>query len=392
MSISHHISDALQRASWIRQMFEKGQQLKEEFGADQVFDFSLGNPVLEPPREVFHCLMDLLKDGQPGMHRYMPNGGFPAVRDYIARQLRHDWQLDFQLHDIVMSVGAGGGINCVFKSLLNPGDEVVTPVPFFVEYGFYAQNHGGALIKAATDNEFQLNMEAMEKAITFRTKVVIINSPNNPTGVVYSQESLDQLGELLKRKEQEHGHDIYLLSDEPYRHILFDGLKPASIFKSYHNSILVTSHSKDLGLAGERIGFIAVSPNLKHLESVRNALVFSTRVLGFVNAPALMQRMLPLVGDARVEVGVYQDLRDYIHHELNQMGLQAVRPQGAFYIFPKAPIEDDVDFVHQAQNHRVLLVPGSGFGLPGHFRLAYCTSKEAVEGGMAKLRELMKKY
>ena len=293
MTIAAPIAKSLQRASWIRQMFEAGARLKQQYGADQVFDFSLGNPILEPPPKVHETLHALLDDPAPGNHRYMPNGGFTAVREYLASELKEEQDLPFVTADVVLCVGAGGGLNVVAKALLEPGDEVVALAPYFVEYGFYVQNHGGVLTVARTQQEdFLPDLEALEAVMTPKTRAIIVNSPNNPTGVVYSQEVLDDLGSWLRTQEQRFGHPIYLIADEPYRKLLFDEVTNGSVLKAHPHSILITSHSKDLGLAGERIGYIALHPEVPDRALWQEALVFTNRILGFVNAPALMQRAL----------------------------------------------------------------------------------------------------
>lgn len=393
MTIATSIADSLQRASWIRQMFEAGARLKQEFGADQVFDFSLGNPILEPPAQVHQTLHRLLDDPQPGQHRYMPNGGFPAVRQYLAEELRAEQGLPFVGEDIVLCVGAGGGLNVIFKALLQPGDEVIALAPYFVEYGFYVQNHGGVLRVAKTRAEdFLPDLEALEAVMTAKTRAIIINSPNNPTGVVYSQEVLNELGDWLQRQEARFGQPIYLIADEPYRKLLFDGALNGSVLQAHPHSLLVTSHSKDLGLAGERIGYIALHPGVPDRHLWQEALVFTNRILGFVNAPALMQRALPQLKGVQVDIAFYQQLRDQICDVMDEVGIRYVRPQGAFYLFPQALEADDVAFVRRAQQERVLLVPGSGFGWPGGFRLSYCCPASVIEGSREPLRRLTASY
>ena len=390
MTISHSIREIMQKGSWIRQMFEEGSRLKALHGSENVFDFSLGNPIIEPPQEVHIELLNLINKPQSGMHRYMPNKGFPETCEYVANIMRHETGYAFAREDIVMCVGAGGGLNVVFKALLEPGDEVLTLAPFFVEYSAYARNHGGLLTTANTNSEFQPDLSSVEEKMNEKTKIVLINSPNNPTGTVYSQQTLDALGQLMFAKEKEFGHPIYLVSDDIYRYLVFDGLTNSNAFLSYKNSILVNSHSKDLGLPGERIGYIAVHPEISERQELREALVFCNRILGFVNAPAMMQKVLPRLGNARVDVLVYQKLRDKFLSMLKELGFEAVKPQGAFYIFPKSPDPDDVSFVKRAQQENILLVPGSGFGGPGHFRISLCCDPDTIDNsypGFEKLAE-----
>ena len=392
MTISHSIREVMQKGSWIRQMFEEGTRLKALHGAENVFDFSLGNPILEPPQEVHIELSNLLNNPQSGMHRYMPNAGFPETREYVAGIMSQETGYTFESEDVVMSVGAGGGLNVVFKALLEPGDEVLTLAPYFVEYGAYVRNHGGLLTTAKTTSEFQPDLSSIEENLKEKTKIVLINSPNNPTGVVYSQQILDSLGQLLLAKEKEFGHSIYLVSDDIYRYLIFDGLTNSNAFLSYQNSILVNSHSKDLGLPGERIGYIAVHPEVSERQELREALVFCNRILGFVNAPAMMQKILPRLGNARVDVSFYEKLRDKFLSMLNELGFEAVKPQGAFYVFPKSPDPDDVGFVKRAQKEKILLVPGSGFGGPGHFRISLCCGPDTIERSRAGFEHLAEFY
>ncbi|MBC8258681.1 MAG: pyridoxal phosphate-dependent aminotransferase [SAR324 cluster bacterium] len=392
MAIADSIRESMERGSWIRQMFEAGAQLKAKFGAENVFDFSLGNPILEPPEEVHQQLLKLLENPEKGMHRYMPNAGFPETREFVAEIMQTETKLPFQSGDVVMCVGAGGGLNVVLKTLLNPGDEVLALAPYFVEYGSYVNNHGGNLSVVNTTADFQPDLAAIEDKLNPRTKAVIINSPNNPTGAVYPQEILDQLGELLKRKSLEFGHVIYLISDDIYRYLVFDGLTNSNAFLSYSNSILVNSHSKDLGLPGERIGYIAVHPEIAEREELQQALVLCNRILGFVNAPAMMQKILPLIGNARVDISVYEKSRNRIFSMITELGFEAIKPQGAFYIFPKSPEEDDVAFVKRAQEENILLVPGTGFGGPGHFRISLCCSTETIDNSRAGFKRLADYY
>ncbi len=392
MTISHSIREIMQKGSWIRQMFEEGTRLKALHGVENVFDFSLGNPILEPPQEVHIELLNLLNNPQSGMHRYMPNKGFHETCEYVADIMRHETGYPFESEDVVMCVGAGGGLNVVFKALLEPGDEVLTLAPFFVEYGAYARNHGGLLTTASTNSEFQPDLSSVEEKMNERTKIVLINSPNNPTGTVYSQQTLDAMGQLLFAKEKEFGHPIYLVSDDIYRYLVFDGLTNSNAFLSYKNSILVNSHSKDLGLPGERIGYIAVHPEVSGRQELREALVFCNRILGFVNAPAMMQKVLPRLGNARVDVLVYQKLRDKFLSMLKELGFEAVKPQGAFYIFPKSPDPDDVSFVKRAQQENILLVPGSGFGGPGHFRISLCCDPDTIDNSRPGFEHLAEYY
>lgn len=392
MAIAQSVKAMMEGTSWVREMFEKGRRLKEEYGEEAVFDFSLGNPLLEPPPEVHQTLIRLLEENQPGVHRYMPNAGFPATRSYIAQELTAEMGHAFETNDVVMCVGAGGGLNTLFKALLNPGEEVIVLAPFFIEYQVYAQNHGGVLKVAQTDASFQIDLEQIEQALTPQSKIVLVNSPNNPTGAVYSQESFDALGKLLAEKEKEYEHPIFLVSDDPYRFLLFDDLAPCNIFHSHTNAVLITSHSKDLGLPGERIGYIALHPQIEARLDLQNALAFTTRILGFVNAPALMQRVLPHLKGVKVSAEIYQNLRDIFCQGLKDLGFELVRPRGTFFIFPQSPIADDIAFVKDALSENILLAPGSGFGRTGHFRIAFCCTEKTIHRALPRFANLAQKY
>tara|TARA_Y100000588_G_scaffold394416_1_gene514816 strand:- start:236 stop:1417 length:1182 start_codon:yes stop_codon:yes gene_type:complete len=387
MSISKKVKRVMEEGSWIRKMFEEGVKLKEEFGENNVFDLSLGNPVIEPPEEFRDELKRIANSDELGTHRYMPNAGYSDTRIAIASQLKSETGLNFTENNIIMTCGAGGALNVVMKSLLDPGDEVVIFAPYFVEYIFYADNHGGMCRVVPPDPNFLPDFDVFEKIITPRTRIVLINTPNNPTGVVYSEKVLARLAEIIHAKENEFGIQISLVSDEPYRKILFDGLDYPQVFRYHKNSVVATSHSKDLGLPGERIGFIAVNPSYFCVEELLNGLVFCNRTLGFVNAPALMQRIVANLQTITINVRQYESKRDFMYSNLVDIGYEIVRPQGAFYMFPKAPINDDVRFVKNLGKHRVLVVPGSGFGLPGYFRIAYCTDDETLRRSLDGFRE-----
>ena len=392
MPISNRVKTGLERGSWIRKMFEEGDRLKAKLGADNVYDFSLGNPFGEPPEEFLNELKSLVNNPTPGMHRYMPNAGFVETREAIAKVLAEDSGMDFKWNNIVMTCGAGGGLNVVLKTLIDPGDEVIVLTPFFVEYRFYIDNHGGVCREVPTDKKFDIDLERLNQAITSKTRAIIINSPNNPTGVVYSLKSLEGLAGLLRKKEKELGTVVYVVSDEPYKKLVYDGIYPPNVFKLIDNSIAVTSHSKDISIPGERIGYIAVNPIAADLQDLMNGLTFCNRIIGFVNAPALMQRVVARLQKVCVNVNDYQEKRDLFYNSLTEMGYQMVKPQGAFYLFPKSPIEDDVAFVREAQKKNILIVPGSGFGTPGYFRIAYCVEKKAIENSLQGFRELAKEH
>ena len=370
-------------------MFEEGERLRQEFGAEKIYDFTLGNPDVEPPAAFQRELLELAQNPLPGMHRYMNNAGYTETRSAVASKLSNDSGIDVTAGHIIMTCGAGGALNVVLKTILNPGEEVIILAPFFVEYKFYIDNHGGVPVEVWTNHEtFQLDIDAISKAITSKTRAILICSPNNPTGVIYPEESLRQLGAVLKKIHRDNGHLIYVISDEPYARIAFDGKQVPNIFPLVESSIIVTSHSKDLALPGERIGYLAANPRMDTAMQFMEGAVFSNRVLGFVNAPALMQRLVSKLQDESVNIADYQAKRDLLVGELSDMGFSMVKPDGAFYLFPKSPLADDVEFVKLAQKHHILLVPGAGFGAPGFFRIAYCVDIKMIERSLPAWRTL----
>ena len=392
MAISKKVSEFMENSSWIRKMFEEGIRLKKEFGEENVFDLSLGNPVIEPPQKVQDALVQAAKDTSPGLHRYMPNAGFQDVREAISKTISEECKIRLSATDLVMVCGAAGGLNITLKTLLDSGDEVLIFAPYFVEYLFYADNHGGKVVSVKTHDDFTLNFDALKNALNEKTKAVIINSPNNPTGVVYSREELKQLAKILKKHSDKLGRPVYLISDDPYKKITFDGVEAANILELYENSIYITSHSKDIALAGERIGFVAVHPKCEDAENLMAGLIFSNRVLGFVNAPALIQRVLKNVQGVTVNVEQYRKKRDFLYGELVRIGYEVVKPQGAFYFFPKSPIKDEVEFVNKLAEKKVLVVPGRGFGCPGYFRISYCLPDSVIEGSIPGFESAFKAY
>ena len=390
MSISKVIKETMKRSSWIRKMFEEGERMKAE--GKPVYDFSLGNPDLDPPPAFKKEWSKLLKDTPPGQHRYMTNNGYPQVRTDIADYLHQEYQLAFNNQDIVMTCGAAGGLNVILKSLLDHDDQVIIFSPFFVEYKFYIGNHGGSTVVCPTDDNFNISLDNLEQVINPKVKALIINSPNNPTGVVYSQETLKELGAFLEKKGREYNHEIYLISDEPYRKLIFDMDRCPSILPHYDNSIIITSHSKDLGLAGERIGYVAISPLCANREEIFAAATFANRTLGFVNAPATMQKIVGKIQDASVDAEIYRKKRDKLLSSLRQAGYNCITPQGAFYLFPQVPVGDDIAFVKHLQSYRILTVPGSGFGRGGFFRIAFCVDDAVIEGSFPGFAEAIKTF
>jgi aspartate aminotransferase len=391
MSVAKRIEYSINNASLIRKMFEEGLKRKAELGEENVFDFSLGNPNLEPPAGFKDVLKKLINDPAPGRHGYMPNAGYESTRQAVADFLSRSNRAVFSAGDVVMTVGAGGGLNVILKTLLDPGDEVIIPSPYFMEYNFYLENHQGLPRIVPTARDFSLDLKAMEDAVCERTKAVLINSPNNPTGRVYTKQELAGLGKMLDKCSRKLGRTIYLISDEPYRKLVYEGIEVPGIFEIYSESIMSTSFSKDLSLPGERIGYVAVNPAIREKYTITAGLILSNRILGFVNAPALMQRAIPSLLDESVDISFYQRNRDMLCEPLESFGYEFIKPQGAFYLFPETPVKDDVEFVSMLKDENILTVPGSAFGCPGHFRIAYCTSASVIERSLPGFERAMKK-
>lgn len=388
MSIAENVGKSLAAASWIRKMFEEGARLKARYGADNVYDFSLGNPNVPPPPAFKAALAETAADSSID-HSYMPNTGYPETRAAVAAQVSKEQNAALSESDIIMTCGAAGGLNVILKAILNPGEGVVAPAPFFVEYRFYAGNHGGEFATAPVKPDFDLDLDALDRVIGKHTRAVIINSPNNPTGAVYPGETLNRLGTLLSEKSAAFNRTIYLIADEPYRKIVYDGMTVPPVFAAYPDSLVVTSYSKDLSLPGERIGFIAVNPAARYKDDLLAAMGFTNRVLGFVNAPALMQRVVAKIQGRHVDTGEYARKRELICDILSDCGYAFTRPMGAFYLFPLSPISDDVEFVGKLQDERILAVPGSGFGGPGYFRLSFCVDDDTIINAAAGFRAAM---
>jgi aspartate aminotransferase len=371
-------------------MFEEGIKLKEQFGADNVFDFSLGNPDLDPPDKFFEVFRRFSKDAVKGAHAYMPNAGYPYVCKAIADKVSKEHGITMNGGNIVMTCGAAGGLNAVLKTILNPGDEVVIPKPYFVEYNFYIANHNGVPKLVESNPDFSLNIGNIKKAIGNKTKAVLINSPNNPTGRIYSEMQIKELSDMLNEYYKK-GQTIYLLSDEPYREIVYDNIKVPSILAHYSNSIIVYSYSKSLSIPGERIGYIAAHPACDSIGPLMAGMILCNRILGYVNAPALMQRIVAELTDVTVDITPYKKRRDLLAGGLKSAGYSFPVPEGAFYIFCKSPIDDDVKFVQHLQKFNILAVPGSGFGGPGYFRMAYCVPEDVIKRSIPKFKEALEK-
>lgn len=401
MAIAAAIKEALASSSLIRKLFEEGNELKKKHGANNVFDFSLGNPDLEPP-PAFHRIFKRMAEEDAagairGMHGYMPNAGYPQVREVLAKKASREQGCTVPASHIVMTAGAAGGLNVVFKCILNPGDEVVVSKPFFMEYRVYTGNHGGTLVEAPSLADFALDLQAVENALTPRTAAVMINSPNNPTGRVYPAKDIAALSELLKRHGKKTGRYPYLVSDEPYREIVYDNITVPPVLSAYDESIVVTSYSKSLSLPGERIGYIAAGPKISNAEDTINALIYANRVLGFVNAPALMQRIVAELTEERVAVDVYASRRNAFKETLDNAGLCYAEPEGAFYLFVKVPQRsagtgDDKAFSDCLKKHLILGVPGSGFSAPGWIRFAFCVDESIIRASAASFKKAVEEW
>lgn len=391
MTIARKIKSSISHSSMIRKMFEEGAVMKKKYGADKVYDFSLGNPNVEPPDILKKELIKIAGQSIPLKHGYSPNAGFAETRQAIASKMNAAYGLKLSADHVIMSCGAAGALNVIFKSLLDPKDEVIVPTPYFVEYPFYIDNYQGRTKFVRTKDDFALDIEAVGKAINKKTKAVLINSPNNPTGKIYSRQNIQALAVLLKKKSKELNKTIYLVSDEPYNEIVYDNLTVPSILKAYPDSLAAYSYSKTLSLPGERMGYIAVNPKIQEANDLISALILCTRILGFVNAPALMQRVVVKLQDAAVDVKVYQKKRDLLCAGLAKAGYKFAKPEGAFYLFVKSPIPDDVQFVKMLLKKNILVVPGSGFGCSGYFRIAYCVDDATIINSMPGFAETINK-
>ena len=391
--LSSQISGYLERASWIRRMFEEGARLKAEFGADKVYDFSLGNPDLPPPAAVGRGLAELAKVAdRPFALGYMPNAGYDDARAKLAAHLSTEQGCELAAGDLILTCGAAGGLNAFFRAVLEPGDEVLAPAPFFVAYGFSTDNHGGVFRTVkARELTFDLDLAAIEAAIGPKTRVVLVNSPNNPTGAVYSAGQMAGLVEILKKKTAQYGRPVFLVADEPYRFLVFDGVQVPALLPLYEYAVVVSSFSKNLSLAGERLGYVVVAPQMPDKGRLMAGLILTNRILGFVNAPAVGQKLMAAALGSTVDVGVYDARRKAMAEVLDAAGYEYSMPKGAFYFFPKAPGGDDIAFVQKLKEQRVLAVPGTGFGFPGYFRLTFCVDEAIIRASADGFRKAVGK-
>lgn len=392
--IAEKMISMVKNSSAIRAMFEEGKKMAAKYGAENVYDFSLGNPSVEPPKEINEAILDVINN-EPAtlVHGYMLNAGFENVRQEIAEDINKKYGTSFSAGNLIMTVGAAGGMNVIFKTLLNPGDEVLTFAPFFGEYRNYVANFDGVLLAVDPDIEtFQPDVVKFERMITPKTKAVIINTPNNPTGVIYSEETLNKISAVLEKKQKEYGTSIYLISDEPYRELAFDGIEVPYVTKYYRNTIVGYSYSKSLSLPGDRIGYLVIPSEVDDFEDVVGAASVATRILGFVNAPSLMQLVVGRTLNAGVDIEIYNRNRELLYTELTKLGFEMVKPQGAFYIFMRTPVADDAEFSAKAKEFNLLLVPGKTFGCGGHVRLAYCVDYEMIKRSLPAFGKLAEAY
>ena len=392
MTIAADVQRHMEDSSWIRRMFELGIALKRERGDDNVFDLSLGNPVAEPPPQFFDELRRFAQSPAPGAHRYMPNAGYVETRQAVADALSAETGLAYTADHVVMTVGAAAALNVIVRATCNPGDQIAILTPFFGEYMFYILGRGAEPLVIGCGEDFLPDLAELEEQLSERTRLVILNSPNNPSGAIYPRAFVDSLAQLLERKSEQFGTDIFLVSDEPYRKIIYDDQPYPFPQQAYRRTITVTSHAKDLGLAGDRIGYLALHPEYENAAELLDAFIFCNRVLGFVNAPAIMQHLVRNLQDVTIDIADYQAKRDYLYGVLIDAGYQVRKPEGAFYMFPKSPVPDELELVEALQRHGVLVVPGRGFGMPGHFRISYCVQQQELEGAApgfrAAIREL----
>jgi aspartate aminotransferase len=392
--ISEKMIGLVKNSSVIRAMFEEGKRLAGIYGAENVYDFSLGNPSVEPPAKIKEALLQVIHEEAPKLvHGYMNNSGYEDVREKIAESINHRYDTDFNCDNIIMTVGAAGGLNVIFKTLLNPGDEVVVFAPFFGEYRNYISNFDGQIVIVSPNTkDFQLNLQEFEAKLSARTKAVIVNTPNNPTGVVYSEKTIMELADILYKKQQEYGTSIYLISDEPYRELVYDGVEVPYLTKYYSNTIVGYSYSKSLSLPGERIGYLVIPKEVDDYEDVVAGANVANRILGYVNAPSLIQRAVARCLEAQVDVEIYNRNRELLYNNLVAYGYECIKPQGAFYLFVKALEEDDKAFAQAAKKYNLLIVPGSSFGCPGYCRIAYCVDYAMIERALPQFQKLAEEY
>ena len=393
--IAEKMKGMVANSSAIRAMFEEGNRLAEIYGAENVFDFSLGNPNVPAPEAVKKAIIELVSESDPiVLHGYTnSNSGYADVRETVANSLNERFGTSFEGKNIIMTVGAAGGLNVILKTLLNPGDEVIAFAPYFGEYRSYTNNFDGVLVEISPNTEtFQPKLDEFEQKITAKTKAVIVNTPNNPTGVVYSEDTIKKMAAIMEAKQKEFGTEIYLISDEPYRELAYDGVEVPYLTKYYDNTIVGYSFSKSLSLPGERIGYLVIPDEVADSEDLLSAANVATRILGFVNAPTLQQKVVEKCLDAKTDLSFYNRNREDLYNGLKECGFECIKPQGAFYLFVKSPVADEKEFCNAGKKYNILMVPGSSFACPGYVRLAYCVSHETIVNSLPKFKELAKEY
>ena len=392
--ISEKMKPYVKNNSAIRMMFEEGNRLRAKYGADKVFDFSLGNPSVPAPDSVREAIIELVNTTDPTvLHGYMSNAGFDDVRQTIAESLNRRFDTKFSAKNLIMTVGAASGLNVVLKTILNPGEEVIVFAPYFLEYGAYVRNYDGILVEISPDTPtFQPNLAEFEQRITPKTRAVIVNTPHNPTGVVYSEETIKKLSAILEAKQKEFGTVIYLISDEPYRELAYDGVEVPYLTKYYNNTVVGYSYSKSLSLPGERIGYLVIPDDADGSEELISAATIANRTLGCVNAPSLIQKVVAKCVDAKTDLAAYDKNRQALYNGLKECGFECIKPQGAFYLFVKSPVEDEKAFCEASKKYNILMVPGSSFACPGYVRLAYCVSYETIVNSLPEFKKLAAEY
>lgn len=392
--ISDKMKDLVKNNSVIREMFEEGKRLAVKYGKENVYDFSLGNPSVHAPKKVNESIKEIIdKEDSLMVHGYMSNAGFEDVREKIAKSINNRFGTKFAAENIIMTVGAASGINIILKSIINPDDEVITFAPYFMEYKNYVKNYDGKLIEISPNTkDFQPKLDEFESKITEKTKAIIINTPNNPTGVIYSEETIKGISRILEKKQKEFNHEIFIISDEPYRELVYEDVEVPYITKYYNNTFVVYSYSKTLSLPGERIGYVVVPTEMEDSENIIAAITIANRIIGCVNAPSLIQRVLIECADEKVDMNTYNENRNLLYNELSKYGYECIKPQGAFYLFLKSPIEDDMEFCNKAKEYNILFVPGSSFACKGYVRIAYCVSTDMIKRALPAFKKLAEYY
>ena len=392
--ISEKMKPYVKNNSAIRMMFEEGNRLRAKYGADKVFDFSLGNPSVPAPDSVREAIIDLVNNTDPTvLHGYMSNAGFEDVRQTIAESLNRRFDTKFSAKNLIMTVGAASGLNVILKTILNPGEEVIVFAPYFLEYGAYVRNYDGVLVEISPDTTtFQPNLAEFEQKITPKTKAVIVNTPNNPTGVVYSEETIKKMAAIMEAKQKEYGTEIFLISDEPYRELVYDGAEVPYLTKYYDNTIVGYSYSKSLSLPGERIGYLVIPDEVADSEDMLSAANVANRILGFVNAPTLQQKIVKACLNEKTDISYYDRNREALYNGLKECGFDCIKPEGAFYLFVKSPVENEKEFCEAGKKYNILMVPGSSFACPGYVRLAYCVSYDTIQNSLPEFKKLAAEF